>query len=313
MTTLASSLLDFILGLFRDPELAAEFQADPERVLTEHGLGDVSPADCHALLPMVADFAPVAFGGGGGGGEGSGPTSVSEDDQEEEQGGRPQHDWNGHGEDTAVIHNIRYVENHYSTDVDIDASHSIWAGGDAYAIWGDDNVIATGGSVAAGEDVEDATIDNSTDVDVDIEDSFNDNSTDVSGNGNALGNGNTLDNSTDVDVHVDDIAIGENAANVEDSENVAVGEDNVVGDTDLEVGDITSIEVDDSFNDNNLADRGGEINEDSLVVDDSLNNNDVAVAGDDVEDVDQSSDLLSDNDLDVDLGDTILVPELPQA
>src|SRR4051812_39754911 len=101
MTTVASSLLDFILSLFRDPELAAEFNADPARVLAEHGLGDVDPADCHALIPMVSDFSAVAFGGGqGGGDEGTGggnedPTPVQEHDSDE--GGRPQHDWNGHG------------------------------------------------------------------------------------------------------------------------------------------------------------------------------------------------------------------------
>jgi hypothetical protein len=327
MTTLASSLLDFILSLFRDPQLRAEFDADPQRVLAEAGLGDVDPADCQALIPIVADYSPVAYGGGSGGGryhdrDDGGhhhPKPGKDDDcDDDHHGGRPHHDWNGHGHDTAVIHNIRYVENHHSTteiditkiDVDIDASHSIWAAGDAYAIWGDDNVIATGGSVAAGKEVEDVSIDNSTDVDVDIEDAFNDKSTTVTGDGNAVGEGNAVDNSTDVDVDVeiDDIVIGENAANVEDSQNVAVGEDNVVGDTELEVGDITTI--DDSFNGNTLA--GGDVDQSTteveVEVEDSFNGN--TLAGGDVDqsssevEVEESfndnfSDNFSDNELEV--------------
>ena len=62
MTTLASSLLDFILDLLRDPAAAEEFQADPEQALASAGLDDVCAADVHAVMPMLADFAPVSAG-----------------------------------------------------------------------------------------------------------------------------------------------------------------------------------------------------------------------------------------------------------
>jgi hypothetical protein len=278
------SLIDFILNLFRDPALAAEFNADPQRVLAEAGLGDVDPADCQALIPMVADFAPVSLDGMGGGAE--------DEDEEpaEDEAGRPSNDV----QESTVIHNIRNVENTYNTrevDVDVDASHSIWAGGDAYAIFGDENVLATGGSVAAGEEVEDVRIDNSTDVD--IEESFNDKSTTVEGDGNAVGRGNEVDNRSetdlDLDLEVDDIAIGENAANVEDSENVAVGEDNTAGDTEVE------IEVEDSTLAGRDVDQSEEETEITLEVEDST------LAGGDV---DQSEEENVDVDLEAEFEDS---------
>src|SRR5688500_3684559 len=54
MTTLASSLLDFILNLFRDPEAAAAYAEDPAAALADAGLADVDPGDVDALMPMVA-------------------------------------------------------------------------------------------------------------------------------------------------------------------------------------------------------------------------------------------------------------------
>ena len=335
MTTLASSLLDFILSLFRDPELAAEFHADPERVLAEAGLGDVDVADCQALIPMVADYSPVSYGGGhsGGGHEDDDdhrphhrPDRDEECDDDHDHGGRPNHDWNGHGHETAVIHNIRYVESHSTTkiDVDIDASHSIWAGGDAYAIWGDENVIATGGSVAAGDDVEHVAIDNS-ETDVDVKDSFNTAKNSFNEDTNIADRGGRVEDN-DVDVEVDDVTIVNDSFNgatiagddVDQSTNLEV-EDSLNGNTTaIGGGDATDVdvEIEDSLNGNATAIGGGDATdleiEDSLVVNDSLNNNDVAVAGDDVEDVDQSSDLLSDNELDVDLG-PVLVDQFPAA
>src|SRR4051812_38554018 len=137
MTTLASSLLDFILDLFRDPDAAAAYEQDPAAALSDAGLGDVDPADVAALMPMVAaDHAP-AYGGDhrGPDGKGSGhhpkpvdhhddddkgsghhpkPVDHHDDDAEDhDHGGKPHTDWNGHGHEAAVIHNVSYVENSY--------------------------------------------------------------------------------------------------------------------------------------------------------------------------------------------------------
>jgi hypothetical protein len=288
MTTLASSLLDFILDLFRDPDAAAAYEQDPAAALSDAGLGDVDPADVAALMPMVAaDHAP-AYGGDhcgpddkgddkGAGhhhpkpvqdadcdddkGAGHHPKPVEHDhDKDDDHGGKPHTDWNGHGHEAAVIHNVSYVENSYSyshtdVDVDIDASHSIWAGGDVYAIWGDENVIATGGSVAAGDDVEDVSVDNSdnsvTDVDVEIEDSFNeDNSTTttttttIADSNVAVAGGEVEDNDTTVDTDIE----------VEDSFNGST-----VAGGDVDQSTTTDVEVEDSFNGNTLA--GGNVDQ----------------------------------------------------
>src|SRR4051812_22957428 len=159
MTTLAGSLLDFILGLFHDPEAAAAFDVNPEKALADAGLSDCTPDDVHALMPMVTDFAPTSGGHHGGNDKDKDeddrghhkPDEDSDKDDDKDDDGKDKDHHGGNGHDVAVIHNS-YVENHYNSDVDIDASNSVWAGGDAYAIWGDDTTIATGGSVAGGRD-----------------------------------------------------------------------------------------------------------------------------------------------------------------
>lgn len=322
MTTLAGSLLDFILGLFRDPEAAAAFDVNPEKALADAGLSDCTPDDVHALMPMVTDFAPTSGGHHGGNDkdkdeddrghhkpdEDSDKDDDKGDDKDDDGKDKDHHGGNGH--DVAVIHNS-YVENHYNSDVDIDASNSVWAGGDAYAIWGDDTTIATGGSVAGGRDVSHVSASQDNDVDIDVEDSYNDNSTDVRGDGNAVGEGNTVDNSTtdnsttdnsstdnstDVDVQVDDVVVGETVTNVEDSENVAVGEGNSAGDTDVEVGDVsldqsTDVDVDDSFNDYDT----------DVKVDDSFNNTETETDVDVQDSFNQDS--FNDYDTDIDVQD----------
>ncbi len=53
--TAATSLLDFILRLLKDPQAQAEFRASPEQVLAANGLTDVSAADIRDTLPLVTD------------------------------------------------------------------------------------------------------------------------------------------------------------------------------------------------------------------------------------------------------------------
>ena len=53
--TAATSLLDFILSLLKDPQAQAEFRASPEHVLAVNGLTGVCAADIHETLPLVTD------------------------------------------------------------------------------------------------------------------------------------------------------------------------------------------------------------------------------------------------------------------
>ncbi len=53
--TAATSLLDFILNMLKDPQAQAEFRASPEHVLAANGLTGVSAADIHETLPLVTD------------------------------------------------------------------------------------------------------------------------------------------------------------------------------------------------------------------------------------------------------------------
>jgi hypothetical protein len=53
--TAATSLLDFILNLLKDPQAQAEFRASPEHVLAANGLIGVSAGDIHETLPLVTD------------------------------------------------------------------------------------------------------------------------------------------------------------------------------------------------------------------------------------------------------------------
>jgi hypothetical protein len=425
MTTVASTLLDFILGLLRDDDAAQAFEENPEAALASAGFPDVDPATVHALLPVMADSSPAAYGrhGGGrdkhddddrgyGGGHHGGGRKHDDDDDDKgygghhgghkpvrdedcdrddghwhkvwhddkddcdddkgygghdrehggyKDGGGKGHDYAGHGQEAAVIHNVRYVENNYShtqVDYDIDIENAIWAGPGSQVVTGDDNVVAGIGGVAAGDDIKDSVI-NSGNEDNDttttnvnsgntvnsgnvIGNEDNDTTTTNTNNGNIgsnVANGNGVVEDNDVKVEVDDVTVINDSFNgntvagddVDQSTNVKI-EDSLNGNQ-LAGGDITDVKVEDSLNGNNIAGddvieesvvdsnfAGDDVNQDSLVieeslngnniagddvteiedsvvVDDSLNGNDVAIAGDDVEDVDQSSDFLSDNEI----------------
>ncbi len=111
MSTLASTLLDFILDLFRDPAKAAAYEADPQGALDAAGLSDSTPADVADLAPMVSDYATVGGWSGGnshGGSHGGGS-----------HGGRDDHHGGGGrggscdaDEDRGGHHHPRPVDHH---------------------------------------------------------------------------------------------------------------------------------------------------------------------------------------------------------
>ncbi|MGB3440867.1 MAG: IniB N-terminal domain-containing protein [Actinophytocola sp.] len=64
MTTTISSLIDFLMALLGDEELADEFRADPDGVLEQYGLDSMCGEDIRDAAPMVADQVGVHAVGG---------------------------------------------------------------------------------------------------------------------------------------------------------------------------------------------------------------------------------------------------------
>lgn len=54
------TLHEFALNLLSDPQALADFNADPQAVLSAVGLADVSAADVHEIIPLVMDLAPTS-------------------------------------------------------------------------------------------------------------------------------------------------------------------------------------------------------------------------------------------------------------
>src|SRR3954447_9583947 len=61
MSSVASTLLDFILNLLRDPETAGAFARDPQGTLEDHGLGDITSVDIEDIMPVLMDASPSSF------------------------------------------------------------------------------------------------------------------------------------------------------------------------------------------------------------------------------------------------------------
>ncbi len=59
VTTTISSLIEFLLALLGDEQLAADFREDPEGVLQDHGLDNMCGTDIEDVAPMLADQVGV--------------------------------------------------------------------------------------------------------------------------------------------------------------------------------------------------------------------------------------------------------------
>jgi len=172
IATMANALIEFILSLIRDPEAAAEFEADPEGALEARGLGNVGYNDLCAALPVVYDnpqvlvhsepgilLRPPADPGG------ASPTQVIQQLHE-------------------LITNTSYVTNN-STVLDQSVNQNLWAEGDILQIFDNEAIVASGqGSTAAGRDV--------------VDDDSTDSSTTVAVGGDAV-----VDSTIDTDTAVD--------------------------------------------------------------------------------------------------------------
>ncbi|MGQ0480679.1 MAG: IniB N-terminal domain-containing protein, partial [Pseudonocardia sp.] len=153
---MATSLLDWILSILRDPDERAAFQADPGGYADDHGFGDLSAADVHDALCLIADNQSASYDHDNGydnGYDNNGhvhyppPKHYDNDDD-------AAHYLNNYitNEYTVVDDRDTYVDQSIHQDIDTD-------GGDFEQTIDNDPVIASGdGAVAAGGDIEDSTV-----------------------------------------------------------------------------------------------------------------------------------------------------------
>ena len=52
---MANSLLDFVMSVVRDPDMAAQYAANPAQAIADANLTDVTSADVNHLIPVVAE------------------------------------------------------------------------------------------------------------------------------------------------------------------------------------------------------------------------------------------------------------------
>lgn len=176
LAAVADALIEFILSLLRDPDAAAEFEADPDGALAARGLHHVGPADVAAVAPIIIERTHVVHV--------TKPVYVERDHS-------PAY---GERDHSAVVREIKQVTSQFQwvddrdTIVDQSVNQNIWADGDVTQTFDNEAIVASGDdAVAAGADAtvdktwdesttieagEDVNIGNDTDVQV-VEDSQN--------------------------------------------------------------------------------------------------------------------------------------------
>jgi hypothetical protein len=135
------TLLDWILSILRDPDERAAFQTDPDDYAEQHGFGDLSSADVHDALWLIADNQSASYDHSGS----------------QMHYPPPQH---YHNDDHAGHYLNHYITNNYSIIDDRDnvIDNSVHqdvdtGGGDFDQVIDHDTAIASGeGSTAIGED-----------------------------------------------------------------------------------------------------------------------------------------------------------------
>jgi hypothetical protein len=156
----STSLIEWILDLFRDPQERAAFQANPDRFVAEHGFENVTAADVHDALCVAADNEPA---------------HSSHHDDHHVHLPAPHH-YSSH--ENAAHYLNQYITNNYTTieehntNIDDSVHQNIDThGGDFHQVIDNDPVVASGdGAVAAGGNIDHSTV--------------------TSGDGNVVGEGN---------------------------------------------------------------------------------------------------------------------------
>jgi hypothetical protein len=143
----AMSLLDWILSILSDPDQRSAFQSDPDDFAGRHGFGDLSAADVHDALYLIADNQ-----------------SASWDSNHQAVHYPPPHHYHnnedaGHYLNNYITNNYRIIEDR-STDIDNSVHQRIDTdGGDFSQHIDNDTVLASGdGAVAAADDIRDSNL-----------------------------------------------------------------------------------------------------------------------------------------------------------
>jgi len=153
---MATSLLDWILDILRDPEHRHAFQNDPDGYARHHGFGDLSSADVHDALWLIADNQSASFDhhdrGHHGDNHGHGhhyPPPHHYDHNEHA----------GHYLSSYIHNNYRFIDDR-DTNIDDSIHQRVDThGGDFHQHIDNDPVIASGDhSIAAGDDIRDSTL-----------------------------------------------------------------------------------------------------------------------------------------------------------
>ncbi len=231
-----TSLLDFVLNLLRDPQAQAQFRANPERVLAEHGLTGVCAGDIHEALPLVTDHRAVELNSSGN----SAPAGTTPP---------PVQPAPGESETHAAIRYLNHITNTYTytdshnTSINDSVHQNIWAAGDVTQTFDNSNVVASGhGAVAAGGSIAGTvTTGNGDAVGTGAAAGYGN----VTGSGNALGTGSVAGNGNAV-------ANG-TGSTIGNGNTVANGTHNVQGDGNV-VGHVSGSQV---------ATTGGSVSSDS--------------------------------------------------
>jgi hypothetical protein len=153
---MSTSLLDWILSLLRDPEARAQFQNDPDAYAAHHGFQNLTSADVHDALCLIADNDSASY---------DHKFSQSADVHYPPPPHLEHHDHDHGGHDAAqylnhyITNNYKVVDQH-NTYVDDSVHQKVDThGGDFHQHIDNDPVIASGdGAVAAGGDIRDSTV-----------------------------------------------------------------------------------------------------------------------------------------------------------
>ncbi len=218
-----SSLIEFLLDLLRDPEIADDFARDPQGTLAANGLAGVTAADVRDVVPLLADHPGVSLCGDDDRGSGG------QHRAEQVHHARP--DRHHHDDDPVrVIHHVQQnyevhrpeVHHHTTTEQHYEFTYidnSVHAAEGATVIQDsfnqdNDGVDNKGGtiddSVVAGGDANGSG--NTTEVVV-IEDSFtDDDTTTVSDSGNTSTEVTVSESFNDESTEIDDSFVTDNSS-----------------------------------------------------------------------------------------------------
>lgn len=163
---MATSLLDWILDILRDPDHRNAFQHDPDGYASHHGFGDLSSADVHDALWLIADNQSASFDHHDRGHRDDDDHNRHNDHGRHDGGNHypPPHHYDhnehaGHYLASYIHNNARFIDSR-DTDVDNSIHQRVDTdGGDFHQHIDNDPVVVSGDhAVGAHGDIRDSTL-----------------------------------------------------------------------------------------------------------------------------------------------------------